>query len=110
DVLLDRPTVPFDPIADLPVVPLIAIANVLRVRAVRTLGGADDIDEQHGDELALLRHGAGDRGSAGRAESRVVRQLRPALRTAHASSSHASHEGTSRTSPGRRLPERRHHL
>ena len=74
DVLLDRAAVPFDPAADLPVVELVAITDVLGVRAVGTRGGAHDVDEQHRDELALLRHGgAADRGPARRAESGVAR-------------------------------------
>ena len=84
DELLDRPAEALDLQFHARVVGPQARANVLGIGLLGSRGEPDQVDEQDGDDLALLRSGPRgfvDRGTAGPAESRPLRVLLTALGT-----------------------------
>ncbi len=83
DELLDRAAVPLQDDAEILEVPPHAGAERLRVGRLPERGRADEVAEEHGDDLALLAGGlgSGERGSARTAEARVVGVPATAART-----------------------------
>jgi hypothetical protein len=85
DVLLDNPAVLLDPPLCVSVVELLLLPDVLWVCAVGAGGEADEVDEEHRDELALLAR-CGRRlepAAAAVAEARLRRVLGATVRAAH---------------------------
>jgi len=84
DELLDRAAEALDLRLDLGVVRAQHRPHVLGIGLVRARGEADEVDEEHGDDLPLLarRNGLLDRSAAGVAEPGAFRVLGSAARTA----------------------------
>ena len=96
-------------------------ADVLRVEALRLGRRADQVAEEHGDDLPLLprrRRRARESRTAGAAEAEVVRALTPAVRTRHHGESVRRHDrlrcsgaltdvGRGSCAPARTEPSRR---
>ena len=81
DELLDRPAVALDDPPQVFEVPPHARTQRLRIRRLAERGRADEIAEEHGDDLPLLaRRLRGQRGAAGAAEPSVAGVLATAGR------------------------------
>ena len=84
DELLHRPAETLDLLFHACVIRTQPRADILWIGLLRRSGEPDQVDEEDGDDLALLRSrpwALGDRGAAGPAESRPLRVLFTALGT-----------------------------